>query len=667
MTIFSLTQQTLLSLAGLAMSLIVIVLIISFYETEAIIKKDISDKLNIVSNDRIRYVQDIWELRLVEASLIAEIPLIRETLKTYAESLEGSSGGGQTGSSNSNNLNNEISAQLQSLKTYYDRLTQSRDDSAIRNLVLVGKDNKVIFSASDVLLDNESFSPLHRHLHNNNDRGEGDGDNYEKEVQDSHYFVEHDHESGLPMIVLTMPVMEDDGERHHHLHGGMGDSEDHIIGTVRLVRDISKVDNFLSRRTGLGETGETYLVNNERHMITSSRFVVAADDKFSKVIDTLAVQECFENEKNVNAAIYPDYRGVLVYGTSICEPEKGIMLVTEVAKSEVEKPLTDLFYHYIILAALLLALTISSSFIISRGLLAPIRDLSRRARQISEGKLDDVKFDHLDRPDDIGILAKSLSGMVTKLLDLLSKSQQLARNIEISNKRLKSLDDLKTEFIGVASHELRTPVQPILGYVELAKKGYITSEQALEGIQKHARHLRQLSSDILDVSRIESGNMEYSFERIKICALLQEVVAAARVNPNRSKEVEIKAALDDDAEVMADRIKLLQVFSNIVDNAIKFTERGVIQISSHVDREKKQVQVRISDTGQGISDKILDRLFDRFATFSKGNKKGGTGLGLYICKAVVNAHKGEIVAKNNSEEERGKGATFTVMLPIINT
>lgn len=237
------------------------------------------------------------------------------------------------------------------------------------------------------------------------------------------------------------------------------------------------------------------------------------------------------------------------------------------------------------------------------------------------------------------------------------------KDVEKANEELKIREQLKNEFIAIASHELRTPIQPLLGYAVLAKKGKVTQEAAWEGILKEARRLQQLANDILDVSRIESGSLMYQIEKVGVSGLLESIVSSARAN--LTKDVGIELVFDEasrDIEVDLDRSRMTQVLSNVIGNAIKFTAKGDVKVESRAFANKNKIEIRISDTGPGISEKILPNLFGKFVTKGAGdaNGHGGTGLGLFISKAIVNAHKGEIYAYNNASG----GATFTLVLPI---
>jgi signal transduction histidine kinase len=242
--------------------------------------------------------------------------------------------------------------------------------------------------------------------------------------------------------------------------------------------------------------------------------------------------------------------------------------------------------------------------------------------------------------------------------------------------QLKEHERMEREFIDIAAHELRTPLQPIISYNALALKNLIDKDEAMRVIDKQSRRLQRLATDLLAVSRIESGNLTYKMEKIKINDIILDVInnaltATAKANNHhdlvkKEEELSIKTDLDraNNIEIDADKDLITQALCNIIDNAVKFTSKGIIKVENHVYLDKNKVEIKVSDTGSGISKDILPRLFNKFVT-SRVGKKGsqhGTGLGLFITKAIVAAHNGQITASNN---DRG-GATFTIVLPINN-
>ncbi|MFZ0897447.1 MAG: HAMP domain-containing sensor histidine kinase [Candidatus Nitrosopolaris sp.] len=238
------------------------------------------------------------------------------------------------------------------------------------------------------------------------------------------------------------------------------------------------------------------------------------------------------------------------------------------------------------------------------------------------------------------------------------------------NEQLRITDSMQRDFINIAAHELRTPIQPILGLSQILSNKLANTEYSdpLNIIVKNALKLQRLTEDILDVQRIESNTMNLKKERFHLNKLILDVVREygnqlQNKNGNKDDDVEIKvnvANKDVPLFIEADRYRITQVITNLLSNAVKFTMKGriLICLQQKKGNNPPEVLVSVTDTGQGIDPHILPRIFSRFVSKSYQ----GTGLGLYISKGIVEAHGGKIWGKNNDD---GKGATFSFSLPSI--
>ena len=224
--------------------------------------------------------------------------------------------------------------------------------------------------------------------------------------------------------------------------------------------------------------------------------------------------------------------------------------------------------------------------------------------------------------------------------------------------QLKTHDKIQKDFINVAAHELRTPIQPILGLSEvlLSKIKNKDDYELIDVIARNAKRLQRLTEDILDVTKIESQSLHLQKEKFNFSEVIMNVVANYESQIRKINDVKVSLISKGDFLVEADKGRLNQVISNLIDNAIKFTQEGSIVISSQR-RDNDNVIVSIKDTGTGIDPKIMPRLFSKFVTKSFI----GTGLGLFISKKIIEAHGGKIWGENNPD---GKGATFTFTLPL---
>ena len=238
--------------------------------------------------------------------------------------------------------------------------------------------------------------------------------------------------------------------------------------------------------------------------------------------------------------------------------------------------------------------------------------------------------------------------------------------LRAANDQLLQHDKMQKEFINIAAHELRTPVQPLIGIADILeqdfqKTGKIELGRAeFEMLKRNARRLERLSSDILQVSRIESRSLTLNKEAVNLREKISNVIADIQSTISKASDVKIVVEpFEQDLTVMADKAKLFEVLSNLLRNALKFTTNGAITISVHKDKleDLDFVVVSIKDTGTGIDEQVIPKLFAKFVSKSEQ----GTGLGLFISKSIVEAHGGKIWAENN---RTGNGATFTFTLPI---
>ncbi len=238
-------------------------------------------------------------------------------------------------------------------------------------------------------------------------------------------------------------------------------------------------------------------------------------------------------------------------------------------------------------------------------------------------------------------------------LEIRSKT----KNLQKLNEKLKKMDMQRREFISIASHELKGPIQPIFGFVELAKTEIITKQEALEGISTVAFNLENIANNVLDLTKIENNELELNLERTSINDIIQEVVDSENFNPNR--KVPIKTRLDVDIMINLDKTRIKQVFRNILDNCIKFTESGEIKIQTNLLKDERILKLSFSDTGPEIPKEVLPKIFKKFVT--KGNDQvTGFGLGLYISKKIIDAHNGKISAYNHNGQP-----VFEIILPVI--
>jgi len=270
----------------------------------------------------------------------------------------------------------------------------------------------------------------------------------------------------------------------------------------------------------------------------------------------------------------------------------------------------------------------------------------------------------------------------TELYEQIKKSNEqltdLYQQVVATNERMKINSNTQQEFINIAAHELRAPIQPILGLAEVLRdekrqkqqqegdnreqKNVESKDDLLNIIIRNAKRLQRLTENILDITKIENNSMELKKEEFILSRIVLESFTdfANQLSREQKESVKLMLELDEgDVLVAADKHRINQVISNLLNNAIKFTKQGHITISTEKEKKYgKEIIVKVTDSGSGIDPDIMLRLFTKFATKSHT----GTGLGLFVCKSIVEAHGGKMWAENNQD---GIGATFSFSLPVI--
>lgn len=259
-------------------------------------------------------------------------------------------------------------------------------------------------------------------------------------------------------------------------------------------------------------------------------------------------------------------------------------------------------------------------------------------------------------------------GSVITFRDVTEKrAAALAAEAERRYREAEAQNRAKDNFLATLSHELRTPMTSILGWVQFLRLGSYTQEEldeALETVETSARLQARLIDDMLDVSRIVLGKFQVDLQPTKVTEIIEAALATARPAAS-AHDVKITAGFDQhgDDVVAADVSRMQQVIGNILSNAIKFTPAGK-SIDLKLEKTDSQMKIYVTDQGEGIDPSFLPHVFERLRQDEKGSNRSGLGLGLAIARHIVELHHGEITAES---EGRGRGARFTVTLPLLHT
>ena len=315
---------------------------------------------------------------------------------------------------------------------------------------------------------------------------------------------------------------------------------------------------------------------------------------------------------------------------------------------EIKKNVADIRWKIFWAGLVTLVLVAGASTVVSRRISHPMVAIAESVEKIRLGDLD--KHIDIAASDEIGRVAQAVNELVDKLKADIVELQKLQR--------------VRSEFLGNVSHELRTPIFTLQGYLETLLNGAIddpsVNRSFIEKASAHAARLNALLNDLIDISRIESGEMKMSFRYFRVNDFLESVVNDFQQAAHQ-KHITLKISLgtDGEVEVFGDKERLREVMSNLIDNAIKYNRvEGEVHVST--ERLEGKVRIVVMDTGLGIAEEHLSRIFERFYRIDKDRSRevGGTGLGLAIVKHIVDAHGSKVDVVSIV----GKGTSFGFIL-----
>ncbi|MDM8549477.1 ATP-binding protein [Desulfobacterales bacterium HSG2] len=436
-----------------------------------------------------------------------------------------------------------------------------------------------------------------------------------------------------------------------------------FLGVVILRLTPVPINKIMLERSGMGETGETYLVGSDM-LMRSDTFLDSVNHSVEASfinaekgrIDTQASRDALSGKSG--RKIITSYTGkeVLSAYSPVKVGDTKWALIAETESSEAFEAVNSLLITTGAMAIASVLIIFFVSFMLTRSIVHPITYLRDAMQQMRTGELGGHV--HIKSRDEIGDLAESFNEMSEDLADSY-------RQIEIQNRELQRLDKLKDEFLANTSHELRTPLSGIIGIADSMLDGAVgplaeAQRHNLSLIVSSGRRLTNLVNDILDFSKLRHHDLQLQVRPLDMRSVTDVVLMLSQTivgNKNLRLVNQIEARLP---AVRADEDRVQQILHNLVGNAVKFTDAGTVSVSAEV--EDEYLSVTVSDTGTGVPEEKLDRIFESFeqANGSTAREYGGTGLGLAVTKNLVELHGGQIRA----ESEPGKGSHFTFTLPV---
>ncbi|MBU1854024.1 MAG: sensor histidine kinase [Candidatus Omnitrophica bacterium] len=451
---------------------------------------------------------------------------------------------------------------------------------------------------------------------------------------------------------------------------GLEENEDKTIGVLKIHMEARRLLNLLTDYTGLGKTGELELGTLEgENIIFLSPLRHRPDISFNFTVPLTAkhaepMERAVKKEEGIMIGL--DYRGAKVLAAYRYIPIGDWGLVAKIDFAEIFDSTEKLRIKTVLASILVLILSIIAILFLSDLIIKPLKRLQEGISIVTRGDLE-YKIEVKSR-DEIGQLAFLFNKMTENLNKITASrddlNREIERRVEIEQKLTASLR-VKADFTSKVSHELRTPLTAIregIAIVIDGATGDINAEQKsfLELSKRNVDRLSRLIDNVLDFQKLEAGVVTLNMQQHNINGLIKEV-SDAMVSVAKKKDLNLTVTLEENLpEVSYDRDKIIQVVMNLINNAIKFTDKGTITIST--ESGENFVQVTVKDTGPGIKKENLSKLFQPFMQLHSDLKKtlGGSGLGLVICKEIIEAHRGKIWV----ESELNQGAMISFILPI---
>lgn len=625
----SLLRQLVSYFSVLSVITVSIVAIGSYFHARTSLSKEVVDRLTVATQLKSYQLKRIMERELRDILLVSQEKEVQESLQKMFNS----------------EANQPTYRQAYAeLKKYIDRVNLAKP--SFRSIRITRNSGFVIFSSTNRKLEN-TYLPL------------GDPTTYftsdRIDTVVPNFYISPSNKK-VTMTVAT-PIL---------------DNRNVKMGALTADFNLDDIDNLIRDNTGLGETGETYLIGKagaKTIVIAGKQIEANLSQNSDKEVRSDGIDQAIAQKSGFGA--YKNYAGVPVVGVYWWLPSQNLALIAEINQSMAFAAADRLAINILILGFMSSSIMLVAIYLFSRQITRPIAAISETAAKLADGDLNQTA--PVMTKDEVGVLAQTFNQMAKQIKSsveiLEQRVEERTKELQIAKESADSANLSKSEFLAHMSHELRTPLNGILGYAQILKRSQSWGDKEQRGIEiihQCGSHLLTLIDDVLDLSKVEANKLDISPKSIYLPSFLQGVIEICRV---RAENKGIQFLYRPDpmlvAGVEVDDIRLRQVLINLLGNAIKFTDRGSVTLkvmqtpvnhTPHQEQERIKLHFQVQDTGVGIADDLLEKIFQPFTQVGDRVRQGeGTGLGLAICGRIVKLMGSQIEVQS----KLGQGSTFS--------
>ncbi|MEM7066464.1 MAG: sensor histidine kinase [Cyanobacteria bacterium P01_B01_bin.77] len=639
----SLLLRLITPLSLLSVATVLTISVSTYFSARETLKESLYERLSVAATLKEEELNQWFQAQRNDILLLAQLPEIQSQTEII---LSGPESEAESELGNEQTVANASASAQKQLDSYMRDIIAFKPDLA--EVSIVTDDGTILFST------NEKLKNSQQSLSNDNTTYFADASVKIKPV------LYTSSVTGATAITFATPILDDAKNR---------------IGVLLATLDLQDVDSLIQDRTGLGKTGTTYLISQlgeQNTFIASAQAKDATGD-----INSFAIDAAIAGESG--SGLYQNYAGEPVIGVYRWLDDQSLALLAEINQQEAFAPARALARNILFIGFVATGLLLSGIYLLSRRITKPITEITKAAIQLQNGQLDQSLS--VASKDEIGILAQAFNHMARQLQqsfiiletnnqELEVRVQERTSELEEAKEAAESATRTKSAFLANMSHELRTPLNSIIGYSEMLEEDFeMMGEDSLipdlRKIQGSSKHLLHLIDSVLDLSKIETGRMELHLESVNLAALAEDVAATTRSAAAKRSNHIIVNNVSAVESIETDLGKLRQCLLNLLNNANKFTEQGLITLTIQTLQYQDQtyLEFTIEDTGIGIEADQLEQVFEAFnqADVSSTRRYDGTGLGLTITREFVYMLGGVVTAQNGEEQ----GTIFTIRIPQV--